>query len=198
MNSSDKPCTEVLGDAEIIDLYWQRNERAISETETKYGRYLYKIAYNIVHDSMDSEECVNDTYLGTWNRIPPARPNAFQIFLSKITRNIAVDKFRRNSAKRKIPSSLLISLEELDDCVSYESSMEAEYATQQLRRVLNSYLHSLSDQDATVFICRYYYADTLAEIAEMLHVSERTVSRMLVVLRNNLRILLEKEGYDHV
>ena len=90
-----------MPDGEIIELYWKREEAAISETDKKYGKYLYRIAYNIVHDELDCEECLNDTYLGTWNRIPPARPNVFQIFLSKIMRNIAVDRFRKNTAKKR-------------------------------------------------------------------------------------------------
>ena len=197
MNSAESLGERCLSDEEIIELYWQREEKAIAETDAKYGRYLYKIAYNIVHDRPDSEECLNDTYLGTWNRIPPACPNAFQIFLSKIMRNIAVDKFRRNSAKRKIPSSLMVSMEELDECVAYEPSVEEAYAIDELKRILDAYLRSLSDRDATVFICRYYYADPISEIAEMLHVSERTVSRLLVSLRNGLKETLEKEGYFH-
>ncbi|MBO5939358.1 MAG: sigma-70 family RNA polymerase sigma factor [Clostridia bacterium] len=198
MNSENSVTENCLSDEEIIDLYWKREERAIAQTDAKYGRYLFKIAYNILHDRPDCEECLNDTYLGTWNRIPPARPNAFQIFLSKIMRNIAVDRFRRKSAKRKIPSSLMTSLEELDECVSYEPSVEESYAIEELKRLLNAYLRSLSDRDATVFICRYYYADSLAEIAEMLGVSERTVNRILLSLRVKLKELLDKEGYAHV
>ena len=92
-----------LPDPEIIELYWARDERAIDETDKKYRQYLHRIAYNIVHDDLDCEECLNDTYLGTWNRIPPTRPNAFQLFLSKIMRNIAIDRYRKNSAKKNIP-----------------------------------------------------------------------------------------------
>lgn len=198
MNRAESRDERCLSDEEIIELYWKRQEQAIAQTDLKYGRYLYKIAYNIVHDHPDSEECLNDTYLGTWNRIPPARPNVFQAFLSKIMRNVAVDKFRCNSAKRKIPSSLMTSIEELDDCVAYEPSVEETYAIEELKRILNVYLHSLSDRDATVFICRYYYADPIAEIAKMLDVSERTVGRILLTLRNNLKKALEKEGYGHV
>lgn len=197
MNPENSVIEKFLSDEEIVELYWKREERAIAQTDAKYGRYLFKIAYNILHDRPDCEECLNDTYLGTWNRIPPARPNAFQIFLSKIMRNIAVDRFRRNSVKRKIPSSLMSSLDELDECVSYEPSVEEAYAIEQLKRILNSYLRSLSDRDATVFICRYYYADSIADIAEMLNVSERTVNRILATLRNGLKDCLEKEGYAH-
>ena len=100
-----------LSDEEIIELYWQREEKALTATDEKYGRYLYTIAYNIVRDNLDSEECLNDTYLGAWNSIPPNRPNLFLVFLSKIMRNVAVDKFRSNRAKKSIPSSLVQSLD---------------------------------------------------------------------------------------
>ena len=92
--------SNLLTDDEIIDMYWERNENAINETDKKYGNYLFTIANNIVNDKMDCEECVNDTYLGTWNRIPPTRPNIFKVFLSKIVRNIAISKYRRNSAQK--------------------------------------------------------------------------------------------------
>ena len=94
----EKQSEKTLPDEAIIELYWQRNEQAIAEPARKYGKYLFTIAYNIVHDRLDCEECVNDTYLGTWNRIPPQRPNVFQVFLSRIMRNIAIDKFRKNTA----------------------------------------------------------------------------------------------------
>ena len=105
----------LLEDNEIIELYWERDEEAISETDKKYGRYLFTIANNIVNNRLDSEECVNDTYLGTWNAIPPTRPNVFQVFLSKVMRNIAVDKFREKSAQKRIPSELMSSLDEISE-----------------------------------------------------------------------------------
>ena len=100
-----------MSDEDIVALYFARNEKAISETDLKYGRYLFTIAYNIVHDRLDCEECLNDTYLGTWNAIPPHRPPVFQVFLSKIMRNTAVDKFRKTRASKRIPSELVVSLD---------------------------------------------------------------------------------------
>ena len=97
---------EHLSDEDIVELYWQRQERAIKETDSKYGNYLHTIAYNIVHDNLDCEECLNDTYMGTWERIPPARPSVFKVFLAKIMRNIALDRFRKNSASKRIPSEI--------------------------------------------------------------------------------------------
>ena len=189
-----EPC---VSDEEIIELYWNRNEKAIEETDKKYGRYLYTIAYNIIHDNLDCEECLNDTYLGTWNRIPPTRPNAFQIFLSKIMRNVAIDRFRQKTAEKRIPSELVVSLEELDECLSPAMTEEEETSVRELARVLNDYLHSLSDKKAFVFICRYYYSDPIATIAKMLGIGESTVHRHLKEMREELREILAKEGLFH-
>ena len=183
-----------LPDQEIIALYFARNERAIKETDNKYGRYLLTIAYNIVHDSLDCEECLNDTYLDTWNRIPPTRPSVFQAFLSKIMRNIAVDRYRRNTAQKRIPSEMLVSLEELDTCTPTEMSMDEELAIAELARMLNAYLQGLDDRERLIFVCRYYYADKISEIAKMLQAGERSVYRELSALREGLRAHLEKEG----
>lgn len=183
-----------LSDQEIIALYFARNERAIKETDNKYGRYLLTIAYNIVHDSLDCEECLNDTYLDTWNRIPPTRPSVFQAFLSKIMRNIAVDRYRRNTAQKRIPSEMLVSLEELDTCTPTEMSMDEELAIAELARMLNAYLQGLDDRERLIFVCRYYYADKISEIAKMLQAGERSVYRELSALREGLRAHLEKEG----
>jgi len=186
-----------LPDPEIIELYWARDERAIDETDKKYRQYLHRIAYNIVHDDLDCEECLNDTYLGTWNRIPPTRPNAFQLFLSKIMRNIAIDRYRKNSAKKNIPSELVVSLDELDECMAVSSSAEEEALVENLRQVLNDFLNSQDERAYTAFICRYYYADQIETIAEMLGVHKRTVLRELARMRQELRERLSKEGYDY-
>ncbi len=185
-----------LEDEKIIELYWNRNERAIEETDKKYGKYLYTIAYNIIHDNLDCEECLNDTYLGTWNRIPPQRPSAFQVFLSKIMRNIAVDKYRKNRTSKNIPSELVVSLAELDNCMESSPSVEEEYAIKETIKILNNYLREIDEEDEFMFVCRYYYADYLSDIAKMLGVSEKTVYRALVRMRSELRERLNKEGFD--
>ena len=196
MNQERNDRITYLPDEKIIDLYWNREERAISETDKKYGRYLYTIAYNIVHDKLDCEECLNDTYLGTWNRIPPQRPNVFQVFLSKIMRNIAVDRYRKNKAAKNIPSELVVSLSELDNCMDTAPSVEEEYAIREMTKILNDFLRESDENDEFMFVCRYYYADYLKDIASMLGVSEKTVYRALLRMRSDLRERLEKEGYD--
>ena len=185
---------ELLSDQEIIDLYWLRNEKAIEHTDKKYGRYLYSIAYNIVHDSLDCEECVNDTYLGTWNAIPPNRPSFFQVFISKIARNISLDRFRKITAARRVPCELIVSLDELDDCISFDETPEKQFAIKELADILNSYLDSLSDRQCFVFVCRYYYSDPILKIAKMLGASENTVYRELSKIREGLKKRLEKEN----
>ncbi len=184
----------VLTDEEIIALYWDRNEQAIKETDVKYGRYLYTISYNILHDDMDSEECLNDTYLGTWNSIPPKRPNVFQVFLSKIARNFALQKFRKQSAAKRIPSELVLSLNELDECIGGGNTVEEEYMIRTVSAALNKFLRSLSNRDSFIFVCRYYYADSVANIAGMLGASDNTVYRRLRSMRAELKAELEKEG----
>ena len=192
--TKEKNC-ELLSDEQIIDLYFAREERAIKETDYKYGKYLFTIAYNIVQDTLDCEECLNDTYLNTWNRIPPTRPSIFHAFLSKIMRNIAVDRYRHNKAQKRAPSEMLLTLEELDSCTPNEMSMDEELAIAELSRLLNDYLKGLSDRERLLFVCRYYYADKISEIAKMLQAGERSVYRELAALREGLRQRLEKEGF---
>lgn len=191
--SSEKK--EVLPDEQIIALYWKREERAIEETEIKYGKYLYTIAYNFLRDRLDAAECMNDTYLGTWNSIPPNRPRVFQAFLSKITRNIALGQFRKRQAKKRIPSEFILSLEELDECVYCDAGEDEKYLVCYLSEILNKYLNSLSERQAFVFVCRYYYADSIQSIAKMLGLSENTIFRDLVKIRTGLKERLIKEGY---
>lgn len=194
MNTKNEKFNKLLSDEEIIELYWQRNEEAIGATDTKYGKYLFTIAYNIVRDKLDSEECLNDTYLQTWNSIPPERPNAFQVFISKIMRNAAIDKFREKSASKRIPSELLVSYEELDECISSELTPELFAEMEDIARVLNEFLNSLSDDEALAFICRYYYSDPVERIAKMLKTSKSTIYRDLAQMREKLRKRFEKEG----
>ena len=184
-----------LPDEKIIELYWNRDEKAIQETDKKYRGYLYSIAYNIVNDRLDTEECVNDTYLGTWERIPPARPNVFHVFLARIIRNIAVSKFRKNTAQKRIPSEMQVSLDELDECIAASPSAEEDYYVEKVASILNDYLRSLSRRRELIFVCRYYYADKIVNIANMLGISENTVYRELSIIRQGLKEALEKEGY---
>ena len=183
-----------MSDREIIDLYWDRDERAIKETDVKYKKYLYTIAYNILHNNMDCEECLNDTYLGTWNAIPPQRPSVFQAFLSSIMRNTAVGKYKMNSAQKRGAAEITLSIDEIGECIPYPSA-EEEYMCSELARIISDYIRSLPERSAFIFICRYWCADKISNIAAMLHISERTVFNELSSIRNGLRDILIKEGY---
>ena len=187
--------TKLLSDEAIIELYWRRDEKAIKETDIKYGKYLYSIAYNIVHDTLDCEECLNDTYLGTWNRIPPTRPVSLQAFLARIMRNVSVGKFRQNTADKRIPGELITSLNELEDCIAGENSIDRERATRELAELINAALHAMTDREQYVFVCRYYYADKISAIASSLGVSEPTINRTLANLRRDLKARLDDAGY---
>ena len=190
-----KPFGKLLEDEEIIELYWARNERAITETDKKYKNYLHTIAYNILHDDLDCEECLNDTYLGTWNSIPPTRPNVFQAFISKIMRNTALGRYNKNTAEKRIPSEMTVSVGEFVECLPSELTVEEEYFIDGVSKIISEFLRSLPERSAFVFICRYYCSDKISDIADMLHVSESTVFRELMSIREQLREKLVKEGY---
>lgn len=192
---SKKHAHKLLDDEEIIELYWDRNERAIKETDRKYKNYLYTIAYNILHNDLDCEECLNDTYLGTWNAIPPTRPNVFQAFLSKIMRNNAVGCYNKNTAAKRIPSEMTVSLGEFADCLTGDISVEEAYFISEVSKILSNYLRELPERSAFIFICRYYCSDKISDIANMLQISESSVFRELVFIRDGLRERLVKEGY---
>lgn len=194
-NKADGGTQIILPDEEIISLYWERQERAIDATDVKYGKYLYTIAYNILRDGLDSEECLNDTYLGTWNSIPPNKPNALRAFLSKIIRNIALGRLRKRTARRRIPSEIIVSLEELDECMFMEADENEKYMIQNLSRVLNEYLHSLPERKTFIFVCRYYYSDTVESISKMLGLSANTILRDLSKIRSGLKERMKEEGY---
>lgn len=184
----------MMADEDIVELYWKRDEKAISNTDKKYGKYLFRIAYNILAQELDCEECVNDTYLNTWNSIPPKRPKLFAAFLARITRNLAVDNYRKQNADKRVPSELTVSLEEFGDSIAYSPSLEEEYLINQISEILNDYLHSLPSKDWVIFVSRYYYSDKISDIAKMLTVSERTVLRELARMRNGLREKLLEGG----
>lgn len=193
MLSTDTAPRTLLADEAILDLYFDRDEEAITATDKKYRSYLYTIAHNIVRDRYDCEECLDDTYLGAWNRIPPERPSVFRLFLSRMTRNQATDRFRKRSALKRVPTEMLSTLEELDDCLPTAPSPEEELYFSELCRILNDYLHSLDETDEHIFVCRYYYADPVRTVAQMVGLSESAVYRRLESMRARLKQLIEQE-----
>ena len=186
-----------MEDHRIVDLYWQRNERAISETAAKYGKYLQSISYQILRNTEDADECVNDTYNDAWQSMPPHRPSILSTFLGKITRRISIDRWRKNSAEKRGGGEMALALDELEECVAGTGDVEAEVEKRELQRKLNAFLLALPHIDRQVFMCRYWYLDSIADIAEQFAYSESKVKSMLYRTRNRLRTMLEKEGYHN-
>ncbi len=183
-----------MEDRKIIELFFKRSENAISETEVKYGPYLSKIAYNILFDAEDSKECVNDTYLKAWNAIPPQEPKALSTFLGKITRRLAIDVFRRKHAEKRINSEYTLSLSELDECIPDKFSAEEELEQKELSESINRFLSSLPEESRDIFVCRYFYSDSVKEIASFFGTSESKIKSSLFRSRRALKKHLEKEG----
>ncbi len=180
-----------MDDLQIINLYFERNENAIKETEIKYGKLCLSIARNILDNEADSEECVNDTYLSVWNTIPPQRPNNFTAFISKITRNISLKRVRFDSAVKR-SALTVISLSELEEVIPDHHGSEVE--EEQLGKLISNFLRTENADARNVFIRKYWFFDSIAEIAEKYSFSESKVKSMLYHTRNKLRDYLKKEG----
>ena len=186
---------ETLDDGAIVALYWQRDERAIQETDIKYRGFLLSIARNFVRDLRDGEECLNDTYIGAWNAIPPTRPNSLRIFLGRITRNLALSRWRRKTADCRGAGEVDLALDELAECVGSGSNPEQLVQTQELDRIVNTFLRAESDINRAVFLRRYFYLESSKEIALRLGTSDSNVRMILSRTRKRLREYLKKEGY---
>jgi RNA polymerase sigma-70 factor (ECF subfamily) len=183
-----------MNDFDIVELFFQRDERAITETDAKYGKYLFSVAYNIVHDRIDCEECLNDTYLDAWNTIPPERPAVLKAFLAIIMRRRAIDRYKAEKRKKRIPSELTVSLSELEFTLS-DDTPQSKLEAKELCRIISDFLRSLPERRAYIFMSRYYAARPIREIANKLCVSESTVNKELALIRQSLRKMLESEGY---
>ena len=183
-----------MEDQGIVELFFGRSEQAIVETDKKYGGYCYTIAYNILASREDSEESVSDTYFSAWNTIPPRKPTLLQAFLGKITRHISIDRWRKQSAQKRGGKEMILALEELGECLDTRG-MEAEITSRELTRVLNGFLASLSETERNVFLCRYWYMDTIETIAKITGFSQSKVTSMLHRTRGKLRKQLAEEGY---
>lgn len=184
-----------MEDKQIVELYFRRSEQAIAETDTKYGPYCYSIAYNILTNREDSEESVSDTYMAAWNAMPPRRPAILATFLGKITRHLSIDRWRSRNACKRGGGEMVLALEELDACVSGEESAEQKYLRKELSVFINRFLDALSETERSVFLCRYWYLDSISDIAEQFAFSESKVKSMLSRTRGKLRRELEREGY---
>lgn len=185
-----------MDDREIIELYHRRDENAISETKNKYEPYLMKIAYNILADTEDSKESVNDTYLKAWNSMPPHRPNYLSAFLAQLARRSSIDIFRKRTSGKRAGSEYALSLEELSECVSGTENPQNSIETGELISAVNSFLRSVSEEQRNIFIMRYYFFDSVKSIADRTGTGEAKIKTTLHRMRKNLKTYLEKEGFD--
>ena len=182
-------------DEEIIEMYWQRDPDAIQATDHKYGKLLQNTAYNILSDLQDSEECQNDVYLRVWNAIPSTRPTEFLAFIMQIMRRIAFNRYKEKSRKKRVPSQLTLSLEELQTSLSSGKTVEEEYDAKVLGELITEYVRNLSDRQQYIFVDRYYMAEPVEKIASDLSISSvRSVYREIEKIKQGLKEYLEGNG----
>lgn len=185
----------MLTDQEIIALYFARDEQAIDETGKKYGSYCYTVAQRIVRVHEDAEECVSDTWLRTWNAIPPKRPDILKMFLAKITRNLALNRWEMRRAEKRGGGETALVIDELAECVAGSSSPESEVLASELGASIDAFVRALPERDGNVFLRRYFYNETPEEIAGRYGLTANNVSVILHRVREKLRVHLTKEGY---
>ena len=184
-----------LPDEAIVTLYWNRDETAIEETDFKYKNYLFSVLRNLLADPMDCEECLNDTYLGAWNAIPPTKPAVLKAFLTTVARRAAIKRYHKARKKTAIPSELTVSLSELEDFLSDGGEAESDLDAAALGKVISEFLYSLDKRKRYIFMSRYYVAVSIEKIARELKVSRSTVNKELAAIRKSLKAKLESEGY---
>ncbi len=182
-----------MDDEKIIKLFFERSEEAIKKLGEKYGCVFYAVSYNILNNRQDAEECVNDAYWGTWNAIPPAKPNPLLAFVCKIVRNISLKRYEQNTAVKR-NSIYDVAMEELQDCLASSTAIEDEVVASELTRIIESFLDSLSTENRVIFMRRYWFSDPYADIAKRVGLTEKNVSVRLTRIRKELReYLLERE-----
>lgn len=182
-----------MEDTQIIALYFQRNESAITETATKYGAFCHKIAMNILSIHEDAEECVNDTYHSVWNRIPPANPCSFRAFLGRITRNLSISRFRAMRAKKRYHGMELMLLE-LEECIPASNTVEMTIEMQELSMYISDWLYTQSEKDAMLFVRRYWYGDSVQDLAKNTDTTAAKMAQTMLRLRKSLKTYLEQKG----
>lgn len=183
-----------MEDQEIIELYWNRDEEAIRATDRQYGSWCRAIANRILNIREETEECVADTYFSVWNNIPPQRPNVFRAWIGKITRNLALSRYRRMTAEKRGGAETALCLEELLECVSGEETPETAVESKHIVGVINRFLAVLPETQRSIFLRRYWYVTPIEEIAETYGMSRSKVTSMLFRQRKQLRAMLEQEG----
>lgn len=183
-----------MEDSQIVSLFWERNELAIKESSSKYGRYCYTIAYNILRNKEDSEECVSDTYWGAWECIPPHRPSVLGTFLGKLTRRISLNRWRDQTRQKRGSGEVSLALDELSECIASDVSIEKTIEQKELSQAIRMFLGSLKPLGRDVFVCRYWFVSGIDEIAVKFGFSQSKVKSMLFRTREKLRAYLIEEG----
>ena len=185
-----------MDDNGIIQLYWDRNDQTIKVTSDKYGHYCKAIARNILNNEEDAEECVNDTYLNAWNSMPTHWPEQLATFLGKITRNLAFNRYKHNHTEKRGGEKITLVLDELTDCISDVDDVEQIIDRQELIKAINSFVRSLSVSKRNIFVRRYWYADSVTEIAHDNGMLQGTVSKTLERTRKELKAYLTERGFE--
>ncbi len=183
-----------MEDEQIVDLYWQRSDLAISETNQKYGRYCHTIAYNICGTDEDAEECVNDTWLRAWNLMPDQRPAILSAFLGRITRNLAIDCIKAKHRLKRGGGEAVLALEELEECIPGGTDPEHILEQKELEKAIGRFVTELPRTEKMIFILRYWHIASIDELAEKLHFSKGKIKSSLFRTRRKLRAYLQKEG----
>lgn len=184
-----------LEDDQIVELYWQKDADAIAETANKYGTYCFTIADNILHCAEDSEECVNDTWLHTWNAIPPQKPKVLRMFLAKITRNLSFNRFKARCVEKRGGDEIILVLDELGECIAGGSDVEAAYEAAELEQCICRFVRTLPKRERNVFVRRYFFTEPMSAIAERYDLTVNNITVILSRTRKKLKHNLMKEGY---
>lgn len=182
-----------MEDEEIIRLYLNRNEKALEETQNKYGPYCFHIAKNILTIREDAEECVNDTWNLSWNKIPPTIPLSLKAFLGKLVRDIAISRYRANHAQKRY-RGIEVMLDELEECIPSDFDVEENFDQQQLSEFINHWLGELPKEDRVLFVKRYYYGDAVKKLAKMIGCTENQMAQRMLKLRKKLKLFLYEKG----
>ena len=183
-----------MRDDEIVKLFWERNEQAITEAKDQYAQYCLYIAENVLHDRQDSEECLNDVLFQAWKSIPPERPMNLKTYLGKLTRNAAVDCLRKKCAAKRIPAGMMTPLDELEEVIG-DSDVESAIQAEELSHLISLFLRGVREEERNVFLRRYWYYDSVKEIQDRYGYRKSKVLVMLKRTRDKLAQYLKKEGY---
>lgn len=185
----------MLEDSKIIELFFARVEQAIVELSAKYGTVCGRIARNILKNDLDAEECVNDTYLAAWNTIPPQKPDPLRTYIFRIVRNISIAKYHANTSVKR-NSYYDVALEELENCFAASVTVEQEISAKELSWQIDRFLATLDEENQMMFVRRYWYSDSISDIAVRFQISNNYVSVRLSRIRDKLKLHLKKEGFE--